>query len=83
MKSLRKPTTADEEVQSIAEMVFRSIRTLPTTQEGAMALALAHTALIWQLNPKDEAEVRAMMAQTTEAVVVIWHAQGAAKGAPN
>lgn len=71
--------TTEREIQSAAELIFRWLQQLPTPRDAAAALALAQTALIWTQQPKDEAAVRKIMADTVDAVVLMWQAQLAEK----
>lgn len=62
-------------IQSTAELIFGWLKQLPSPADGAMALAMAQCALIWQQRAKDEAEVRKMLGFTVEGIVEMWHQQ--------
>lgn len=67
----------EADIQNTAQFIYSAIKALPTPRDGATALALANTALIWSQRPATEQEVRELMRETTEVVVTMWKAQAA------
>lgn len=62
-------------IQSTAELIFGWLKQLPSPADGAMALAMAHCAMIWQHQCKDEAQVRQLLGVTVDGIVEMWNQQ--------
>lgn len=63
---------------SNAQMIYNVLQTEPTPRDAAATIAAVHAALIWTIEPNDEANARKIAQEMLESIVTLWKVNKAA-----
>lgn len=61
-----------------AQMIYNVLRTEPTPRDAAATLAAVHAALIWDVEPNDEASAKKIAQEMVDSIVTLWKVNKAA-----
>jgi hypothetical protein len=64
--------------QSNAEMIYNILRTEKTPRDAAATISAVIAALVWDIEPDDEAKASKLAAEMTASVVELWKVNRAA-----
>ncbi len=75
-----KPTRAQRTAASLsnAQMIYNILQGEPTPRDAAATIAAVHAALIWTIEPDDEANARKIAGEMVESIVTLWRVNKAA-----